>query len=113
MGRLPLVDPDDGSAPESVRAVLRTMREATGRDFNVIRATANHPAIFEVIDDELYAELEHHYPAEQIIELCFTVGLSNIVNRFHATFHTDLDVQTADVFRDGSPLPLPRWEDRR
>ena len=47
MGRLPLVDPDDDSAPESVRAVLRAMREATGRDFNVIRATANHPAIFE------------------------------------------------------------------
>jgi alkylhydroperoxidase family enzyme len=47
VGRLPLVDPDDESAPESVRAVLRAMREATGRDFNVIRATANHPAIFE------------------------------------------------------------------
>jgi alkylhydroperoxidase family enzyme len=47
MGRLPLVDPDDESAPEPVRAVLRAMRETTGRDFNVIRATANHPAIFE------------------------------------------------------------------
>ena len=47
MGRLPLVDPDDDSAPASVRAVLRAMRETTGRDFNVIRATANHPAIFE------------------------------------------------------------------
>jgi alkylhydroperoxidase family enzyme len=67
----------------------------------------------EPIDDDLYAELERHYPTEQIMELCFTVGLSNIVNRFHATFHTDLDVETAEVFRDGSPLPLPRWEDRR
>ena len=66
----------------------------------------------EAIDDELYAELEHHYPAEQIIELCFTVGLSNVVNRFHATFHTDFDDETADVFRDGSPLPIPRLEDR-
>lgn len=47
MGRIPLVDPDDESSPESVRAVLRAMREGTGRDFNVIRATANHPAIFE------------------------------------------------------------------
>ena len=62
----------------------------------------------EPIDDELYAELERHYPTEQIMELCFTVGLSNIVNRFHATFHTDLDDDTAEVFRDGSPLPLPR-----
>ena len=62
----------------------------------------------EPIDDGLYAELERHYPTDQIIELCFTVALSNIVNRFHATFHTDLDDETAAVFRDGSPLPLPR-----
>jgi hypothetical protein len=26
-----------------------------------------------------------------MIELCFTVGNSGIVNRFHALFHTDLD----------------------
>jgi alkylhydroperoxidase family enzyme len=62
----------------------------------------------EPIDDELYSELERHYPPEQIMELCFTVGLSNIVNRFHATFHTDLDDDTAEAFRGGSPLPLPR-----
>ena len=66
----------------------------------------------ERIDDELYAELERHYPTEQIMELCFTVGLSNVVNRFHATFHTDLDEDTAAEFRDGSPLPLPRVDDR-
>ena len=62
----------------------------------------------EPIDDDLYAELERHYPTQQIMELCFTVGLSNVVNRFHATFHTDLDDETAADFRDGSPLPLPR-----
>lgn len=61
----------------------------------------------EPIDDDLYAELERHYPTAQIMELCFTVGLSNIVNRFHATFHTDLDDDTAAEFRTGSPLPLP------
>ena len=61
----------------------------------------------EPIDDDLYAELERHYPTAQIMELCFTVGLSNIVNRFHATFHTDLDDDTAAEFRIGSPLPLP------
>ncbi len=61
----------------------------------------------EPIDDDLYAELERNFPTQQIMELCFTVGLSNVVNRFHATFHTDLDVETADEFRAGSPLPLP------
>ena len=65
----------------------------------------------EPIDDELYAELERHYPTAQIMELCFTVGLSNIVNRFHATFHTDLDDDTAAEFRAGSPLPLPPLPD--
>lgn len=65
----------------------------------------------EPIDDELYADLERHFPREQIMELCFTVGLSNVVNRFHATFHTDLDVETAAELRDGSPLPLPPLPD--
>jgi hypothetical protein len=35
----------------------------------------------EPIDDDLYAELKCHYPTAQIMELCFTVGLSNIVRR--------------------------------
>lgn len=61
----------------------------------------------EPIDDALYAELELHFPTAQIIELCFTVGLSNVVNRFHATFHTDLDAETSAELRTGSPLPLP------
>jgi alkylhydroperoxidase family enzyme len=65
----------------------------------------------EPIDDELYAELERHYRTAQIMELCFTVGLSNVVNRFHATFHTDLDAETAAEFRSGSPLPLPPLPD--
>ena len=62
----------------------------------------------EPIDDDLYAELERHYPTAQIMELCFTVGLSNIVNRFHATFRTDLDDDTAAEFRIGSPLRCRR-----
>jgi hypothetical protein len=33
-------------------------------------------------------------PAE-LFELCFTVGLAGLVNRMHATFHTDLDARTA------------------
>ena len=29
------------------------------------------------------------------MELCFEVGLAGTVNRFHATFLTDLDAETA------------------
>jgi hypothetical protein len=41
------------------------------------------------------------------MELCFTVGVANVINRFHATFLTDLDAATLDELGDGPPLPLP------
>lgn len=61
----------------------------------------------EPIDDDLYGELEHHFEQRQIIELAFTVGLNNLVSRFHATFHTDLDETTSDALAVSCPLPLP------
>jgi alkylhydroperoxidase family enzyme len=61
----------------------------------------------EPIDDELYAELRRSFTLQEIMELCFTIGISNVVNRFHATFHTPLDARTRAALRDGSPLPLP------
>jgi alkylhydroperoxidase family enzyme len=48
----------------------------------------------EPIDDVLFEALATRFDDRQLIELCFTVGLSNMVNRFHATFHTDLDNST-------------------
>lgn len=59
------------------------------------------------ITDELYGQLAAHYPVEQMIEICFTVGMSNLVNRFHATFLTDVDETTRDALADACPLPLP------
>jgi alkylhydroperoxidase family enzyme len=59
------------------------------------------------IDDELYGRLSRHFSPHEIIELCFTVGLSNIVNRFHATFLTDVDQDTLDAVALSCPLPLP------
>lgn len=59
------------------------------------------------IDDELYESLARHFAPPQIVELCFVVGLSNQVNRFHATFHTPLDDTTRAALSDGSPLPQP------
>jgi alkylhydroperoxidase family enzyme len=61
----------------------------------------------EPIDDELFAQLRDYFSLGQIMELCMTVGISNIVNRFHATFHTPLDERTADALVAGSPVPLP------
>ncbi len=42
------------------------------------------------IDDVTYAALREHFDETRIIEICFAVGLSNLINRFHATFLTEL-----------------------
>ncbi len=41
------------------------------------------------------------------MELCCTIGVANVVNRFHATFHTPLDDRTRASLADGSPLGVP------
>jgi alkylhydroperoxidase family enzyme len=75
------------------RAVIRYARQLT-------RA--------EPIDDSLYAELREYFSLDQMMELCFTIGIANIVNRFHATFHTPLDEHTRNqLARDGAPFGLP------
>ena len=61
----------------------------------------------EPIDDELFGRLAAHFPQQQIMEICFTVGLSNLINRFHATFLTDVDPETGEVVGPSCPLPMP------
>ena len=48
------------------------------------------------VSDELYAQLAARFSREELVELCFSVGLSSLVNRVHATFRTDLDASTRD-----------------
>ena len=62
------------------------------------------------ITDELYNALTRHFDAQQIIELCMTVSLSSQVNRFHATFRTDLDERLTNL-GPSCPLPLPPHPD--
>ena len=67
----------------------------------------------EPIDDATYGALAEHFTPQQVIDLCLTVGLSNMVNRFHATFLTDLDeattaeVETGDRLAGSCPIPRP------
>ena len=51
----------------------------------------------EPIDRRTYAALAEHFSTQQIIDLCLTIGLSNTINRFHATFLTDLDEITTQT----------------
>jgi alkylhydroperoxidase family enzyme len=48
----------------------------------------------EPIDKATYADLAAHFSPAQIVDIAMTVGLSNLVNRFHATFLTDVDDAT-------------------
>jgi alkylhydroperoxidase family enzyme len=68
----------------------------------------------EPIDDCLYAELQRHFTKEQLIDLCLTVGLSNMINRFHATFRTDVDdvtmseAEAGDAVAGACPIARPK-----
>ena len=48
------------------------------------------------------------------MDICLTAGLSNLVNRFHATFLTDLgestitEVEAADQIVVSCPIPRPK-----
>ncbi len=60
----------------------------------------------EPIDNELYGRLSAHFTEAQMIDICFTVGLSNLINRFHATFLTDVDPETNAAVAPSCPLPM-------
>jgi alkylhydroperoxidase family enzyme len=75
----------------------------------VIVRYARQSTLHIQIDDDLFAELSEHFTREQIIDLCLIIGMSNVINRFHATFKTDVDQSTLDtILAPGTcPLPLP------
>ena len=68
----------------------------------------------EPIDGDTYGALARQFSPQQIIDITLTVGLSNMVNRFHATFQTDLDEATTaeaevgDRLAGACPIPRPR-----
>lgn len=62
----------------------------------------------EPIDDETYGALEQHFSREAIIEITLLAGASNMVNRFHATFHTDVDAETDELLGAACPVSMPQ-----
>ena len=89
----------DGLFPPAQAAIVRYAQKSTR---------------LEPIDDETYAALQRHFSPQQTIDISLTVGLSNMVNRFHATFRTDLDADTVaeadagDRIAGACPIPRPR-----
>ncbi|HUP84494.1 MAG TPA: hypothetical protein VM143_02395 [Acidimicrobiales bacterium] len=84
--------PDDGTYDETELAIVEY---------------AQRSSRLEPITDELFARLSARFEQRQIIELCFTVGLSNVINRFHATFLTDVDPETGEVLGPACAMPMP------
>src|SRR5688500_11714961 len=60
------------------------------------------------VKDALYADLEVRFPREELLELCMTVALAALVNRVHATFHTDVDDSTRAQVGDARFCPIGR-----
>ena len=67
---------------------------------------AQRSSHLEPITDDLYQRLSAHFSQQQIIEICFTVGLSNLINRFHATFLTDVDPETGEAVGPACSVPM-------
>ena len=78
-----------------------------GRYEAAIVAYSQRSTRMEAIDDATYSALADHFDTKQIIEICFTVGLSNMINRFHATFSTELDPIIRSMVGDACPLAYP------
>lgn len=89
----------DGVYSESEAAIVRYAQKST-RDL--------------FIDEEVYAELARHFSEAQMVEICVVVGASNLVNRFHATFLSDVDEATTEANAAGDTaggactLPRPQ-----
>ena len=55
--------------------------------------------------------LEAHFDTKQIMEISFTVGLDQLISRFHATVRTDVDGVTTDAV-NACAVPIPDQPER-
>ena len=72
-----------------------------------IIAYAKASALMQPITDELWSDLAAHFTTKQIMEISFTIGLDQLVSRFHATVRTDLDESTHDAVAHSCKVRLP------
>lgn len=88
-----MADPlPDGMFPPDEAAIVVFARKST---------------LMQPIDDETWAALADHFSTKQIMEISFTVGLNQLVSRFHAAVRTDVDETTMHEVHDSCPVPVP------
>ena len=87
---------------------LRTWRDSDlyGPVDRLVLEYVEETKLHHRVTDELYERLAQHFSTRQIIDLCFSAGIADLINRFHATFLTDVDTETlADEGAvEGTPL---------
>jgi alkylhydroperoxidase family enzyme len=76
-------------------------------DEEAIIVFARKSALMQPIDDETYAALKAEFTVEQMMEICFIVGLDQMVSRMHALFLTDVDGKTLDQLAGSCQVKLP------
>lgn len=72
---------------------------------------ARKSALMEPIDNVTYTNLLEHYSVEQAFEICFVVGLHQMVTRMHALFMTDVDEETIGRVGGSCPVRMPKPPD--
>lgn len=68
---------------------------------------ARKSTLMQPIDDHTWAHLTAHFDTTQIMEIIFTVGLDQMISRFHAAVRTDVDESTLETVSPTCPVPLP------
>ena len=76
-------------------------------DEEAIIVFARKSALMQPIDDGTYEQLRAHFTVEQAFEICFVVGLHQMVARMHALFLTDVDDETLERVGASCQVQLP------
>ena len=72
-------------------------------------AFARASTLMQPIDDRMWSALDEHFDNEQKLEIIMTVGLDQMVSRFHAAVHTEVDDWILDQVPEQScPVRLPQ-----
>ena len=68
---------------------------------------ARKSTLMQPIDNDTWRALTDHFTTKQIMEISFTIGLDQLVSRFHAAVRTDVDEVTLDAVAATCPVRLP------
>jgi hypothetical protein len=97
MARVPLIEEQDH--PEFAEVIEKYRSGRRGKLLNIYRMLLNSPALAYtdtmtrdiVVPDEVFAEVERHFDARQIVELTVLIGSYNMNARVMQALRLDLE----------------------